>query len=134
MGAGLEVCDQVVGLIHSLSKVTKPLVFLLTVSTNAMLRLLRHAWRLGRKVMRAMRADHCPLPLPSFAYLAGEGDMARLHRACQRLDVARCVTAASWVRLLISTLSWPGSALAGGGRHGAFFGSVVHGDYFFYSC
>ncbi len=31
---------QVVGLIHSLSKVTKPLVFLLTVSTNAMLRLL----------------------------------------------------------------------------------------------
>lgn len=79
----------------------------------AVVRLLRHAWRLGRKVIRAMRADHCPLPLPSFAYLAGESDMARLHRACQRLDVARCVTAASWIRLLISTLSWPGSALAG---------------------
>ncbi len=79
----------------------------------AVARILRHAWRLGRKVVRAMRADHCPLPLPSFAYLNGEGDMARLHRACQRLDVSRCVTAASWVRLLISTLSWPGSAFMG---------------------
>lgn len=92
-------------------------------------RALRLTWRLGRKVVRAMRADHCPLPLPAFAYVRGEGDMARLHRACQRLGMARCVTAASWVRVLISTLSWPCGSLVSSLTHAVGQGGDVARKY-----
>lgn len=85
----------------------------------------RLAWRMGRKVVRAMRAEHCPLPLPAFAFVRGEGDMARLHRACQRFGMARCVTAASWVRVMISTLSWPCSSLASSMFHAVSQGGDV---------
>ncbi|WP_353117834.1 sugar-transfer associated ATP-grasp domain-containing protein [Nitratidesulfovibrio sp.] len=73
-----------------------------------------------------MRADYCPLPLSTFAFVNGDGDIARLHRACHRLLISRCTTVRSWGRLLISTLAWPFSSLlrslAMAARHG---GSVA---------
>lgn len=78
---------------------------------STILRLLRFMGRGGRKVVRAMRAEYCPLPLPTFTFVAEDSDMARLHRACHRLYVSRCITVRSWGRLLISTLSWPFTSL-----------------------
>lgn len=64
-----------------------------------------------RKVLRAIFADYCPLPLPGFIFMRGEDDMSKLHRACQRLLMAQCTTPQSWGRVLISTISWPFTAV-----------------------